>query len=263
MEQPSSTPLAGRRALVCGASRGIGRATALALADAGASVVLLARSEDALAEVAGAIEARGGAATPFVADLDERDDLDARVRGLLAGGPIHILVNNTAGPPGGRLIDAEEDALLRAFGRHVLAAHTLVKALLPGMESAGYGRIVNVVSTSVYEPIPNLGVSNTIRGAMASWAKSLSRELPPGVTINNVLPGFTDTERLASLKQARAAREGTSPEAVHQAWLGQVPEGRLAQPEETAAAIAFLASPSAAYIRGVSLPVDGGRLRSI
>ena len=139
----------------------------------------------------------------------------------------------------------------------------MVQKLVPGMLEAGYGRIINVVSTSVREPIPNLGVSNTIRGAVASWAKSLSRELPPGITINNILPGFTDTERLSNLKSAVANRTGKTEEEVHNGWLAQVPEGRLARPEELAAAIAFLASPAAAYIRGVSLPVDGGRLRSI
>ncbi|MCO4771409.1 MAG: SDR family oxidoreductase [Deltaproteobacteria bacterium] len=253
-----------RTALVCGASKGIGRATAQALAAAGAKVLLLARSTDLLEALREEIRASGGRADVVVADLDDREGLAGMARGLVAAhGPVHILVNNSAGPPGGPLLAATPDALLVAFGRHVLAAHLLVQAFLPGMTEAGYGRVINVISTSVREPIPNLGVSNTIRGAMASWAKSLSRELPPGVTINNVLPGFTDTERLASLGEKRAAREGTSPEDVHRAWLAQVPERRLAQPQETAAAIAFLSSPAAAYIRGVSLPVDGGRLRSI
>ena len=259
-----TTSLAGRRALVCGASRGIGRATALALAAAGAEVTALARTEDALESLVGEIEAAGGTARALAADLDERDALRTAIAGLLsATGDHHILINNTGGPKGGPLVAAAEEELSVAFGRHVLASHALVQALLPGMTEAGYGRIVNVVSTSVREPIPNLGVSNTIRGAMASWAKSLSRELPPGVTINNVLPGFTDTDRLGQLAQARALREDGSVDGVYTAWIGQVPEGRLARPEETAAAIAWLCSPAAAYIRGVSLPVDGGRLRSI
>jgi len=264
MAETPSQSLIGRTALVCGASRGIGRASALALAAAGAHVVLLARSGDRLKAAASEILAAGGAASVVTADLDDRSGLDGVIETLLSEhGPVHVLVNNSSGPPGGPLLRAAPEELLTAFGRHVLAGHMLVQKLLPGMRDAGYGRIINVISTSVREPIPNLGVSNTIRGAMASWAKTLSRELPPGVTINNVLPGFTDTERLGSLGASRAAREGTTTEAVKEAWLAQVPERRLAQPEETAAAIAFLASPAAAYIRGTSLPVDGGRLRSI
>jgi 3-oxoacyl-[acyl-carrier protein] reductase len=255
-----TTSLAGRRALVCGASGGIGAATARAFAAAGARVVLLARSADKLQQVAGAI---GGAAQIAVVDLQDLDAVRALARELLDDGDVHILVNNTGGPKGGPLLHADVSEFESAFRRHVLASHLLVQGLLPGMLEAGYGRILNVVSTSVYEPIPGLGVSNTIRGAVASWSKSLSRELPPGVTINNVLPGFTDTPRLASLGQGRAAREGTDLAAVRRAWVAQVPEGRLAQPEETAAMLAFLASPAAAYVRGQSIAVDGGRLRSI
>ncbi len=237
--------LKGRHALVCGGSKGIGRATAQALLALGATVTPLSRSEG------------------LVADLDDHADLLPKLRALVAERPVHILINNTGGPKGGPLLDAPGEELAHAFARHVLSAHELTRICLPGMREAGFGRIVNVLSTSVREPIPNLGVSNTIRGAMASWAKSLSGELPPGVTINNVLPGFTDTDRLSSLKLARAAREGVSPEQVHAAWLAQTPEGRLGQPEELAAAVAFLCSPAGAFIRGVSLPVDGGRLRSI
>lgn len=251
--------LQGRHALVCGASRGIGRATAHALAAAGASVTALARDEAALVQLCAELP---GAAY-IVADLDDLDGLAAVVDALLQRHPVHILVNNTGGPPGGPLLDALPQAFLTGMTRHVLASHVLAQRLVPGMAAAGYGRIVNVISTSVYEPIPNLGVSNTVRGAMAAWSKSLSRELPPGVTINNVLPGFTDTDRLTELAEGRAAREGVTPDDVRAAWLSQVPEGRLARPEETAATIAFLASPAAAYIRGQSIAVDGGRLRSI
>jgi len=225
----------------------------------------MARRADRLAALVPELEAAGaGGVHMLVCDLDDRPATFAAVEAHLAAhGPIHILVNNTGGPKGGPLLQATEDAFLEGFSRHVLASHGLVQRLLPGMKADGYGRIINVISTSVREPIPNLGVSNTIRGAMASWAKSLSRELPPGVTINNVLPGFTDTERLGSLGEARAAREGSTPDAVRTAWIGEVPEGRLARAEEPGGVIAFLASPAAAYIRGVSLPVDGGRLKSI
>lgn len=260
---PTNWTLAGRRALVCGASRGIGRAAAQAIAGLGAEVVLLARTEQALTQVANHIREGGGTASIAVADLDDRDGLDAVLAGLVEAGPIHVLVNNTGGPPSGPILDAGEDAILHAFSRHVLAAHRMVRAVLPGMTQAGYGRIINVLSTSVKEPIDNLGVSNMMRAAVASWAKTLSRELPPGVTINNVLPGFTATDRLSSLADAIAARRGCTPEEVRVGWRAVTPEGRIADPSELGAAIAFLASPGGSFVRGVSLPVDGGRLRSI
>ena len=250
--------LAEKRALVCGASKGIGKATAQALVARGATVYALARNEAALAAMADEL-----GVVPVTADLEDHAALAETIGALLGDGAIHILVHNTGGPPGGPLLEAGLDELQKAFGRHVLSAQLLAKALVPGMAEAGFGRIVNVVSTSVREPIPNLGVSNTIRAAMGGWAKSLSRELPAGVTINNVLPGFTDTDRLVSLREGIAARTGQSTDAVLAGWLAQVPEGRLVQPEETAAAIAFLCSPSAGAIRGVSLAVDGGRMRSI
>ncbi len=263
MSDIPSTSLKGLRALVCGASGGIGAATARAFAAAGADVAILARSADRLEALAAELRAKGARVDVVVADLQDRAGLAAAVDALLAAGSLQILVNNTGGPKGGRLLDTAPEAFLEPFERHVLAAHQLVRQLVPGMSEGGYGRIVNIVSTSVYEPIPNLGVSNTIRAAVAGWAKSLSSELPPGVTINNVLPGFTDTPRLATLGAARAAREGTDTDAVRAAWVAQVPEGRLARPEETAATIAFLASPAGAYLRGQSIAVDGGRLRSI
>jgi 3-oxoacyl-[acyl-carrier protein] reductase len=260
-----STRLDGKRALVCGASAGIGRASALALSAAGAQVWGLARSEEKLRTLAERLNAPGApGGGVLVADLDDRPALGARVRALLeASGPFHILVNNTGGPPPAALLDSDEAAFEQAFGRHVLASHLLVRSLLPAMRREGYGRIVNVISLSVREPIPMLGVSNTIRGAMASWAKTLAMELPPGVTVNNVLPGYTDTERLQALGQAIAERDAGSLELVQQAWCASIPEGRLGEPGELGAVVAFLASPAAAYIRGVSIPVDGGRLRCV
>jgi 3-oxoacyl-[acyl-carrier protein] reductase len=256
--------LSGRHALVCGGSAGIGRAAALALAAAGAEVSLLARSAERLdAAVADVRAAGGGGARAVVADLSDRAGLEATVAALLrAHGPVHILVNNSGGPPSGPLLAATEADFLAAMGPHLFAAHALVRQCLPGMEAAGYGRIVNVISTSVREPIDGLGVSNTTRAAVAAWAKTLSRELPPGVTINNVLPGFTDTDRLVGLSAAIAERTGQSVDAVRASWLDAVPEGRIGRPEELGAVVAFLASPAAAYIRGTSIPVDGGRMRA-
>lgn len=254
----------GRHALVCGASSGIGRATAIALAEAGSSITVLARRADRLAEVVAEIEAAGGVARALPVDVEDGPAFEAAVGGLLAeAGPVAILVNNSGGPPSGPLLEAVPADFEKAFRRHVLAAHRLVKAVLPGMTAAGFGRIVNIVSTSVREPIPNLGVSNTIRAAMAGWAKSLSRELPPGITVNNVLPGYTATDRLRELGEATGRRTGRGYEEVKAAWVAEIPEGRLAEPAEIAAAVVFLASPAASYVRGQSIAVDGGRTRSI
>lgn len=257
--------LQGKRALVGGASKGIGRAAALALAARGAEITALARSTDVLEALLPDLEDAGAPkAHALVADLDDRPRLRRRVQAHIAvTGPHQILVHNTGGPPSGRLLDATEADFLAAYGRHLLAGHALVQTLLPGMEATGYGRIVNVLSTSVREPIPGLGVSNTTRAAVASWAKTLSRELPPGVTINSILPGFTDTERLTSLAGQVAGRTGQAPDAVRAGWIAATPEGRLGRPEELGETIAFLCSPAAAFIRGVLLPVDGGRLNSI
>ena len=261
---PEAFMLDGRHALVCGASAGIGRATALALAALGARVTGLARSAPALDALCKELVAAGAPeAHALAADLEAPEEWEACVGGWLAAhGPAHILVHNTGGPPSGRLLDADAAALMTAFRRHVLSAQRLVQLLLPGMQAAGYGRIVNVLSISVREPLDHLGVSNIIRAGMAAWAKSLSRELPPGVTINNILPGFTATQRLAALARSTAERTGRSVEDIEREWRELVPEKRLAAPEEIAAAIAFLTTPAASYVRGVSLAVDGGRLRS-
>jgi 3-oxoacyl-[acyl-carrier protein] reductase len=258
--------LDGKHALVCGASAGIGRAAALELALLGADVTLLARRAETLEAVASSLprKAEGQRHDWIAADISEHDALAARVRALAAANPVHILINNTGGPPGGRAIDAEADAYLDAFNRHLLANQVLTRTVLPGMQAAQWGRIVNVISTSVKEPIVNLGVSNSIRGAVASWAKTLSRELAhDGITVNNVLPGYTRTQRLEQILDDRSASSGKSRDAIAAAMLSTVPVGRFAEASEIAAAIAFLASPAAAYINGVSLAVDGGRMQSI
>lgn len=257
--------LEGRRALVTGASAGIGRAAALELASRGCAVAVLARSAPKLDGLLEGLRAAGAPeAWALAADLEDRAALDLAIRAHLADqGPVHILVNNAGGPPGGPILDAEEAEFLKAFGRLLMAPHLLVRLLVPGMKAAGYGRIINVVSTSVREPLPNLGVSNTIRGATAAWAKTLAKELPPGLTINNVLPGATATERLEKLELANAERTGRTLEQVRADMVKTIPEGRVAEAKEIAALIAFLASPAAAYLRGQSIAADGGRLNAI
>lgn len=257
--------LAGRHALVCGASEGIGRAAAQELALLGADVTVLARRAPALEAVVAALPDHGGQRHGFVvADAADTDGLRTAVAALVAARPVHILVNNTAGPPGGPVHTADEAAFLDTFRRHLLANQALVQATLPGMRSAGWGRIVNVISTSVYEPIPNLGVSNTIRGSVAGWAKTLSRELAAeGITVNNVLPGYTETARLSQILQDRARAAGREEADIAAGMRQTVPAGRFARAEEVAAAIAFLCAPAAGYINGVSLAVDGGRMQSI
>jgi 3-oxoacyl-[acyl-carrier protein] reductase len=257
--------LTGRHALVCGGSDGIGRAAAHELALLGASVTVLARRADALQAVAEALPCSNAQRHGWLAaDMADAAALRAKVDALAEASPVHILVNNTGGPPGGPAHAAPADAFLDAFSRHLLAGQALVQAVLPGMRAAGWGRVVNVVSTSVREPIPGLGVSNTVRGAVAGWAKTLSRELGgDGITVNNVLPGYTETGRIDQILRDRAAREGRSEDAVADAMRATVPAGRFARPEETGGVIAFLCSPAAAYINGVSLAVDGGRMQSI
>ena len=242
--------LDGKRALVCGGTSGIGKAAAISLSECGAEVVILSRS--------------ASGENTLTCDLEDLDSLTISVtKEIEKKGNFEILINNSGGPPSGPLIDATPHDFEKAFRRHVLASQTLVQLILPGMKTANYGRIINIISTSVKEPIPGLGVSNTIRGAMASWSKTMSKELPPSITINNVLPGFTDTERLTELKKTLSEQKGISQEEVENAWLRTVPEGRLADPSELGKVVAFLSSPAASFVRGTSIPVDGGRTGSI
>ena len=242
--------LDGKRALVCGGTRGIGKAAAISLSECGAEVVILSRS--------------ASGENTLNCDLEDLDSLTISVtKEIEKNGNFEILINNSGGPPSGPLIDATPHDFEKAFRRHVLASQTLVQLILPGMKTANYGRIINIISTSVKEPIPGLGVSNTIRGAMASWSKTMSKELPPSITINNVLPGFTNTERLTELKKTLSEQKGISQEEVENAWLSTVPEGRLADPSELGKVVAFLSSPAASFVRGTSIPVDGGRTGSI
>lgn len=255
--------LNGKRALVCGSTQGIGRAAAIELANRGASVTLFARDRDALEKAAGLLP--GGGHQVLTADFDDNEGVrTAAAAHVAAHGPVHILVNNTGGPPSGPVADALPDAFLAAFRSHLINNQILAQTLIPGMKDAGYGRIVNVVSTSVREPIAGLGVSNTVRAAVAGWAKTLAGELARfAITVNNVLPGYTKTQRLESIIAGRAKAAGKESEAIVREMVAQVPAGRFGEAWEVAAAIGFLASPAAAYVTGVSLPVDGGRISAI
>jgi 3-oxoacyl-[acyl-carrier protein] reductase len=258
--------LTGKHALVCGASQGIGRATARALAAHGATLTLVSRDAAALEAVRAALPAAGGREHALLAaDFDRPEALRAALAAALPGRPpVAILINNSGGPAGGPAAAASPDDYLRAYGRHLICNQLLVQAVLPAMRAARWGRIVNIISTSVKEPIKGLGVSNATRGAVASWAKTLSSELgPDNITVNNVLPGFTRTGRLEEVLEARVKRSGATRAAVEAEAKAEIPLGRFAEPEEVADAIVFLCSPAAGYISGVSLPVDGGRTRSI
>ncbi|MGH8158271.1 MAG: SDR family NAD(P)-dependent oxidoreductase [Rhodanobacter sp.] len=258
--------LSGRHALVCGASQGIGRASAIELAQLGASVTLLARSADTLKAVAAELpQTHAGQRHDWRSvDMLDTANLQTVAGDIAANQPVHILINNTGGPPGGPAYAATPAAFELAFRQHLLAGQTLLQALLPGMRASGYGRIVNVISTSVKEPIAGLGVSNTVRAAVAGWAKTLSAELAAdGITVNNVLPGFTRTQRLDGLLAAQAAASGRSEDAIAQGMLATVPARRFGEASEIAAVIAFLCTPAAAYVNGVSLAVDGGRTRAL
>ena len=258
--------LADRHALVCGASEGIGRASAIALAEMGASVTLLARRQVKLQELADELPRPNARQQHgwIAVDVGDDDALKAQVGALAASRPVHILVNNTAGPPGGTANAALPEAYMAVFRQHLIANQVLVQAVLAGMRAAKWGRIVNIISTSVKEPIANLGVSNTIRGAVASWAKTLSAELgPDGITVNNVLPGYTKTQRLEQILADRAKATGKGADEIAKGMLATVPAGRFAEAAEIAAAVAFLCSPAAGYVNGVNLPVDGGRTKSL
>lgn len=255
--------LKGKKAFVCGSTQGIGRAAAIELANLDASVVLLARNEDAIKQVKDELDnAQNQSHDYIIADFSKPEELKIRVAEYLEANnePVHILINNTGGPPAGQAIDARAEEFINAFQTHLICNQILAQALVERMKAERYGRIINVISTSVKQPIPNLGVSNTIRGAVASWAKTLAGELGEfGITVNNVLPGFTKTQRLQSIIENTAKKSGAGIEAVEMKMRTETPAKRFAEASEVANAIAFLATPAAAYINGVNLPVDGGR----
>ena len=256
--------LSGRHALICGSTQGIGLAIAEEFSRLGAVCTLMARNEDALKAALASLE--GSAVQQhgyIVADFQDLEAVRKAAEAHMKDNDVHILVNNTGGPPPGPITDASTDDFAKAFVMHILAYQTLAQAALPSMKKAGYGRIINIVSTSVRIPIANLGVSNTIRAATAGWAKTLANEVGPfGITVNNILPGFTDTQRLEKLIDNIAKSKGSTPEQVAAAMKDEIPARRFGEASEIANLAAFLAGPSAAYISGTNIPVDGGRTGS-
>jgi 3-oxoacyl-[acyl-carrier protein] reductase len=255
--------LKGKRAIVCGSTDGIGKAIAIELANMGAEITLIARNEDKLKNTVSELSLQNDQRHDYLcADFDHpnqvQDVIDEYVK---KSGNIEILINNSGGPAAGKAIEANVEEYRLAFNRHLICNQIISKAVVPKMKTVGYGRIINIISTSVKSPLPNLGVSNTVRGAVANWAKTLSVELASfGITVNNVLPGATHTGRLTSIIKNKAQKSGITEQDSENHMLSEIPAGRFAAPEEVAAAACFLASPSAGYINGINLPVDGGRL---
>lgn len=254
--------LKGKTAVVCGSTQGLGYASAVELAQLGCNVVLFARNEQSLKTVLQTLPNNGAQQHQYlVADFTDTAAVKRVIEDFAKKNTVHILVNNTGGPAGGPALTAKPEDFLQAFNNHLINNHNLVQALAPGMKAAGFGRIVNIISTSVKIPLAGLGVSNTIRGAVASWAKTLATELGPfGITVNNVLPGFTKTSRADYVIAKKATDSGKTAEQVLAELVAEIPAGRIGQPEEFGAAVAFLCAPAAAYINGINLPVDGGRL---
>ena len=255
-----------KNAMVCGSSKGIGASTAIELSKLGASITLVARNEESLSEVLEQLDSSMDQKHSYLlADFDNSEKLKNTISDFVEKNPpIHILINNSGGPKPGPIINANTDDFINAFNRHLICNHILVQALAPNMKKIGFGRIINITSTSVKEPIKGLGISNTIRGAVATWAKTLSFELGEfGITVNNILPGYTDTQRLQEIFLNKSKKNNYDIESVITDAYSQIPLGRFADPKETAKAICFLASEDASYINGINLPVDGGRLSTL
>ena len=259
------TSLAGKNAVVCGSTQGIGLAIAREFAELGATCFLLARNESALQEISQSLPTPQEQKHQYqVADFSQPQQVKQVIQSICSQNTIHILVNNTGGPPGGPIMEATEEDFLAAFNQHLICNHILTRSVVPCMQSAGYGRIINIISTSVKIPHKNLGVSNTIRGAVASWAKTMSNELGGfNITVNNILPGYTETKRLESIIDMNAEKKNSDPETVKNEMTADIPMKRFGKSSEIASVAAFLASPAASYLNGVSIPVDGGRTGSI
>jgi len=259
---PMDLNLKNKTAFVCGSTQGIGKAAAIELAMLGAKIVLIARNETALKTTVSEINLINKLENDYIAvDFSESEQLRTMLAQYTSkNGAAHILVNNTGGPPAGKIVDAKTQEFLTAFNNHLICNHILAEAVLPFMKEAKFGRIINIISTSVKQPLKGLGISNTIRAAVANWAKTLSAEVAAyGVTVNNVLPGATSTARLQAIISNKSVKMNELADKITQEMLDEIPAARFAEANEIAAAVAFLASPAAAYINGINLPVDGGR----
>lgn len=258
--------LKGKHALVCGSTQGIGKSIAIELSKMGANVTLIARNVQKLRSTLKELHKSKEQKHHFIcADFSFPPELKLKVESFLENsGPVHILINNTGGPASGQLSNANVEDLLSAYNNHLICNHLLMKATVEGMKTEKYGRIINIISTSVKIPLDNLGVSNTTRGAVANWSKTLANELGQyGITVNNILPGATKTSRLESIIENKAKQTSTSIDQVEQNMLKSIPAKRFGLPEEVAYAACFLASPAASYINGINIPVDGGRTGSL
>ena len=257
--------LAGKTAIVCGSTQGIGLACAIELALLEANCVLIARNETSLQQAILKLDTSKGQQHKYlVADFSKPMELKTTIQNFMSQNVAHILINNTGGPPAGPIIDATEDDFLKAYNQHLICNHILAQAIVPSMKKEGYGRIINIISTSVKIPLHNLGVSNTTRGAVASWAKTMANELGQfNITVNNILPGSTKTHRIDSIIKTTATKKNISTEQVEEQMKNEIPMKRFADASELGAVAAFLASPAASYVNGVSIPVDGGRTGTI
>jgi len=256
--------LEGKNAFVGGSSQGIGKAVAMSLAELGARVTLVSRSEDKLKTTLSTLPTPNNQQHDYrVIDFSSSESVESNINDLVNDRPIHILINNTGGPASGLIHQADTEDFIQAFHNHVLCNQILTKAVFEGMKAANYGRIINVISTSVKEPIPGLGVSNTTRGAVANWSKTMAGELAPfGITVNNLLPGFTMTSRLDEIVAIKAKKANTSIAEMTETMKSYVPMQRFGSPKEISDVVAFLASPAASYITGTNITVDGGRTKS-
>lgn len=257
--------LEGKKAIVCGSSQGIGKAIALELASSGAACILLARDESRLKLTISELSTEKSQQHSFyVVDFSDADAFRQLVNSICNDQDIDILINNTGGPAAGLISSAKTEEFEQAFQQHLICNHILAQAVVPGMKKKGWGRIVNVISTSVRIPLDHLGVSNTIRAAVASWSKTMSNELAQyGITVNSLLPGFIATSRLDAVAKSFAEREQVTQQEMEERMKRSVPARRFGLPSEIAAVAAFLCSPSASYVNGVSIPVDGGRTGTI
>ena len=258
--------LTNKTALVCGASQGLGLACATELALMGANIIAASRDENKLRDAIKNLDTLKNQRHSFlVMDLSNPGEVKKTVSDFLAkDNVIHILINNAGGPPSAPIIKTDADEIEKAFRTHLISSHVLAQLIVPGMKAAGFGRIVNIVSTSVKQPINGLGISNLVRAAVANWAKTLANEISrDGITINNVLPGYTNTDRLNYLFTKQATELGINRQEIYDKMAASIPTGRLGEASEFGAAVAFLCSPAASYINGINLPVDGGRTGSL